>query len=296
MLKRLSPRRFLPPLPKWMKKGGITENLEMQSLTNLEKLFAAAAGPGRDAVPILRPMVQALHKDAIGYDPSKPVDAFHALERATDRQLDAFRSDLQQYIEDGMRETTTLPSGENSSAANVDGEEHSIQEYDSLLPRAVAGFRLLLLKHYCKGMNEALCGDDLSISFPKHEVPFRPLIDAALMGTMSERLTAHMELFKEDLNQEKLQAMYYLALEPEVVAVTQLLNDQPGSPRKVVKALNKYARTYLLDVVAEYKIAPVSLTGLIPSTRISSLSWTKRPWTYSHSRRGPENSFQRVRM
>ena len=80
------------------------------------------------------------------------------------------------------------------------------------------------------------------------------------------------------------------------VAVTQLLKDQPGSPRKVVKALNKYARTYLLDVVAEYKIAPVSLTGLIPSTRISSLSWTKRPWTYSHSRRGPENSFQRVRM
>ena len=98
------------------------------------------------------------------------------------------------------------------------------------------------------------------------------------------------------LNQETLQAMYYLAHEPEIVAVTQLPKDQPGSPRKVVKALNKYARTYLLDVVAEYKIAPVSLTGLIPSTRISSLSWTKRPWTYSHSRRGPENSFQRVRM
>jgi hypothetical protein len=77
----------------------------------------------------------------------------------------------------------------------------------------------------------------------------KSLIDISMRGTASERIAAHMQMYGDEFNQERLQECFYSLFEPEVMACSSLFllqNPAQLHPHHH-KNLPKFSKTYLLD-------------------------------------------------
>lgn len=98
-------------------------------------------------------------------------------------------------------------------------------------------------------------------------VNYERIVDAFLLGTASERIagedcvscttdhlitllpTEHIAMYGQKLDQYQLQASFYCLFEPELQTCLDLIKEDAVLTKKVLKDLNKYTATYLLDVL-----------------------------------------------
>jgi hypothetical protein len=254
------------------KKKVDPETMELASLANLKQLFDGMGEPTPAYVAELRPAARAIRQALSGQKLDDAGAAFKKLAAAVDKEYDAFDGALVEYIACGMVEdpeekqkredkaaaaeeaaATALKSGASRDTVAVvlqsDPEAAAYLAAGVARPRALAAFKLLALKKYCEGMEAALQEGYVVVRPSKLAAPLFPLIDATLLGTGSERLVEHMRLCGETFTQQQLQSSLYLALEPDVAAAAEVMLEQPSMDKKKRKELDKYAKTYLLDVV-----------------------------------------------
>jgi len=279
MLKRLR----LPQFLRRKKKLIDPETLEMRSLTNLEKLFGQMNNPRRESVRELEPVAESIRACIANEAFATPSDAFQKLASCADKEYDAFDKDLYDYVSKvddavvdeadasapsssppstplpaaAIEEVDKMPSSSSSlpSSSSAEGMDalstflSSEEEADRLRPRALAGLRLLMFKKYCLAMESAAREGVVELVVPRRIALLNTVVDANLLGTAPERHVEHMRLFEGGtMTQEGVQSCLYLTLEPEVEAATELLREQPQITKKVRKALDKYSKTYLLDI------------------------------------------------
>ena len=248
------------------KKKGDPETVELASLANLKQLFDGMGEPTPAYVAELRPAARAIRQALSGQNLDDAGAAFKKLAAVVDKEYDAFDGALVEYIACGVVEdpeekwkreeeaaAAALKSGASGDAVAAgpqsDPEAAAYLAAGVARPRALAALKLLALKKYCEGMEAALQEGYVVVQPSKLAAPLFPLIDAALLGTGSERLVEHMRLCGETFTQQQLQSSLYLALEPDVAATTEVLLEQVSMDEKKRKELDKYAKTYLLDVV-----------------------------------------------
>ena len=105
--------------------------------------------------------------------------------------------------------------------------------------------RLSLLKQYLIQLRQKLKENELeSVSL----VTFRQLVDSFLLGSASERIMLHLNLYGDQCTQHSLQQGFYHLFDPEIDVVTSIfLKLNKNFPKIHNKKFKKFSATYLLD-------------------------------------------------
>ena len=106
--------------------------------------------------------------------------------------------------------------------------------------------RLRMLLHYIHHIKQSVLEGDLPASAVRKDV-FERVVDAVLLGSSSERVQEHMQLFASKYGQAQLQDSFYTLYNAEVACVRELFVSQLGLTKQEIKRFNKFAKSYLLD-------------------------------------------------
>ena len=105
--------------------------------------------------------------------------------------------------------------------------------------------RISLLKQYLIQLRKKLKENELeSVSL----FTFRQLVDSFLLGSASERIMLHLNLYGDKCTQHSLQQSFYNLYDPEIdVATSIFVKLNKNYPKIHNKKFKKFSATYLLD-------------------------------------------------
>lgn len=110
-----------------------------------------------------------------------------------------------------------------------------------------AALKIQLCKHYILRLGKAVEDGELILSnVTDYTALAARLLDVCLLGSGSERISEHLQLYGSAISQQQLQESFYVLFEPEILACTSLTQIK-ALHKHHVKGIHRFSKAYLLD-------------------------------------------------
>lgn len=107
--------------------------------------------------------------------------------------------------------------------------------------------RIQLCKHYMLRLGKAIEDRELTLHpTVDHNAMAARLVDVCLLGSGSERISEHLQLYGQAISQQQLQESLYVLFEPEIAACTTLTQIKTLHKHHI-KGIPRFSKEYLLD-------------------------------------------------
>eukprot|EP01041_Mallomonas_annulata_P013465 gene13465-28533_t len=181
--------------------------------------------------------------------PLDPAHPLHEISRKLKENIAMPGSTFPQMLEIAR---TELQSTYSEYATDfIDFDENfpeGVPHLDQMYWRVHTGLRLLMCSQYVTKLQKAIQDNDISLSDEKNNtITALRLVDAFLLGSSSERISEHFELYSPKISHSQVQESFYHLLEPEITACITAFTQIKGMHKHHKKELSKFAKAYLLD-------------------------------------------------